>query len=196
MGGRKKRKKKPSSGAGGGGASELVHELLVSGGRGDLKPLRQVAVVRGLGGNGIRKYAWPLLVGLGATAPGADVIAGEEGHHRDVQVVDVDVQRCLFRDADKRPALRRVLNACVCNEIDLETREQGVYYYQGLHDIASVILLVVGDEEATLAIRESPPYSLLLPPAPQPPRTDADPTPSHPTTSPLPYWTFEKWPGW
>ena len=190
MGGRKKRKKKPSSGAGGGGASELVHELLVSGGRGDLKPLRQVAVVRGLGGNGIRKYAWPLLVGLGATAPGADVIAGEEGHHRDVQVVDVDVQRCLFRDADKRPALRRVLNACVCNEIDLETKEQGVYYYQGLHDIASVILLVVGDEEATLAIRESPP-SLPLAASGSGPRTDADPT-----TSPLPYWTFEKWPGW
>ena len=192
MGGRKKRKKKPSSGAGGGGASELVHELLVSGGRGDLKHLRQVAVVRGLGGNGIRKYAWPLLVGLGATAPGADVIAGEEGHHRDVQVVDVDVQRCLFRDADKRPALRRVLNACVCNEIDLETKEQGVYYYQGLHDIASVILLVVGDEEATLAIRESPLYSLLLPPAPQPPRTDADPPTSHPPPASPPLLDFRK----
>ncbi len=102
---------------------------------------------------------------------------GYDGHkagkHRDSSVVDVDVQRslwawtegwwqtsaqhCMFpfgfslnlaagwSDAqreEKRQELRFVLDATVC--------AQGgtIFYYQGLHDVASVLLLVMGDRTA------------------------------------------------
>jgi Rab-GTPase-TBC domain len=44
--------------------------------------------------------------------------------------------------AVKRAALRRVLNAVVCS------RPGGVFYYQGLHDVAAVLLFVAGEKAA------------------------------------------------
>ena len=43
---------------------------------------------------------------------------------------------------DKRKDLRFVLDATVCGQ------DGSVFYYQGLHDIASVLLLVMGDKPA------------------------------------------------
>ena len=43
---------------------------------------------------------------------------------------------------DKRKELRFVLDATVCGQ------DGTVFYYQGLHDVASVLLLVMGDKAA------------------------------------------------
>lgn len=115
----------------------------------DLAQLRKLAAARGLVNNEIRARVWPLLLGVKRSI---DVYDGHKvGKHRDSSVVDVDVQRSLWAwtegwsDAqrkEKRQELRFVLDATVC--------AQGgtIFYYQGLHDIASVLLLVMGDRTA------------------------------------------------
>lgn len=116
----------------------------------DLAQLRKVAAVRGLVNNYLRRRVWPLLLGIGAASDDASAPYSELacGTHRDTQVVQVDVERSLWaytngwsevqRD-EKRAALKRLLTAVV-------TRSGGaVHYYQGLHDIASVLLMTVGE---------------------------------------------------
>lgn len=137
--------------AGGGEASEAARDL------------RKVSAVRGLQTNALRRRAWPHLLGLHG---GVDVrrpdgaVENGEGEravsHRDARVVECDVERSLvhFKDVSwaengqftlkrRRRELAWMLNS-VCEE-----HEGDVYYYQGLHDIASVLLLVT--EDAALA---------------------------------------------
>ncbi len=130
----------------------LVNELLSSERSPDgVKRLRQVAVVRGLGST--RRFAWPILVGCEVGVPAnAGAREGEDFEHRDAQVVTCDVNRCLFHDVHKRPSLRWLLNACVGVGTNSESGEQDVYYYQGLHDIASVLLLVLGSERVAFDV--------------------------------------------
>ena len=97
------------------------------------------------------------------------------GRHRDSSVVEVDVQRSLWSFSEgearhnlqhraaltslinfvwylegwsddqrdlKRKELRHVLDAAVCSHYG------AVFYYQGLHDIASVLLFVMGERAA------------------------------------------------
>lgn len=134
--------------------------------------LRKVAAIRGLTSNEVRPLitpfrqpprtlqlrvrVWPVL--LGVNQDDIDPNAYEtlvHATHRDSNVVDVDVARSLWpytldwsdeaRDA-KRDELRRLLTATVCSN-------QGVYYYQGLHDIASVLLFVLGEPLAFVCLR-------------------------------------------
>ena len=104
----------------------------------NLRELRKIAVVKGLGTNALRARAWPLL--LGARAGAGDLVvlqrlsssedASEETGqrreqpplHRDSAVVYVDVERSLWAftrgwsegaRASARAALRRVINAAV-----------------------------------------------------------------------------------
>ncbi len=76
-------------------------------------------------------------------------------NHRDSSVVDVDVARSLWPYTHewsdearqvKRDQLHRILTAAVCSS-------DGVYYYQGLHDIASVLLFILGEHMAFLCLR-------------------------------------------
>ncbi|KAG1679158.1 hypothetical protein FOA52_000514 [Chlamydomonas sp. UWO 241] len=76
--------------------------------------------------------------------------------HRDSQVVAVDVERSLWSftpgmcDVDRqalRDQLGRMLNAVVGRYAGLDPR-QHVFYFQGLHDVASVLLLGLGSEAA------------------------------------------------
>ena len=116
---------------------------------------------------------WPLLLGVNRSHDSFD--SHKAGRHRDSSVVEVDVQRSLWsfsagaasshivlvhaaiwshvklcvtegwpddeRDL-KRKELRHVLNAAVCSQ------DGSVFYYQGLHDIASVLLFVMGERLA------------------------------------------------
>lgn len=99
---------------------------------------------------------WPVL--LGVNHDDIDPVEYDglvRATHRDSSVVDVDVVRSLWaytpdwsdeaRDA-KRDELRRLLTATVCSNHD-------VYYYQGLHDIASVLLFVLGEPLAFVCLR-------------------------------------------
>lgn len=112
--------------------------------------LRKLAAVRGIVSNKLRKRVWPILLGLPEHASHSQAsyekLSAQE--HRDFQVVEVDVQRSLWtftplwsddkRDA-KRQQLRRVLNATVAHS------GGDACYYQGLHDVASVLLMVGGE---------------------------------------------------
>lgn len=104
----------------------------------------------------MRVRVWPVLLGVNLD----DVDANEydtltTATHRDSSVVDVDVARSLWaytpdwsdeaREA-KRQELQRLLTATVCSN-------QDVYYYQGLHDIASVLLFVLGEHLAFVCLR-------------------------------------------
>ena len=225
----------------------------------DLRELRKIAVVKGLGTNALRARAWPLLLGARAAADDLGVLqrlsssstssssssspddkGGPGGArpqpplHRDCAVVDVDVERSLWAftrgwsegaRASARAALRRVINASVAeasrelegrggrgggaqeegggiakerigdgasasaaSAASLQQRRKGeasrssstlppsassssaassaslsaasssasatstVHYYQGLHDVASVLLLVTGSEVAAFRL--------------------------------------------
>ena len=232
----------------------------------DLRELRKLAVVNGLGTNALRARAWPLLLGARAGADDLDVLqrlssasspsacssdsdpdGGKRGPpppplHRGSAVVDVDVERSLWAftrgwsegaRASARAALRRVINASVAEasrelqgraeaqedgnaerigdetsaaeklrqprrkreasrsssspslpEEEAESKGNGgrsgtgndgrsgtgggggngiggggvnsgastVHYYQGLHDVASVLLLVTGSEVAAFRL--------------------------------------------
>lgn len=116
---------------------------------GDLATLRKVAVVRGLVHGGVRARAWQRLLGVSLRAfDRARYYADSRGSHQDASVVEVDVERSLWAftrgwsDEDRavrRAALQRVLNAAV---VAAAGRRR---YYQGLHDVASVLLLVAGE---------------------------------------------------
>ncbi|KAK9810962.1 hypothetical protein WJX73_001235 [Symbiochloris irregularis] len=118
----------------------------------DFVALRRIAAVRGLVSNEVRARVWPIL--LGVQPKGLDQTLYQVAAcnpHRDSSVVDVDVQRSLWSytegwtDAEreeKRTELRTCLNAVI-------GKSQGeLFYYQGLHDVASVLLFVAGEGAA------------------------------------------------
>lgn len=102
---------------------------------------------------------WPLLLGVqGAAGPGEAQQFAELAcsTHKDSHVVECDMARSLWsftegwgeeERAAKRAALRRVLDAAIAgNAGDL-------FYYQGLHDIAAVLLFVCGEPTAYRLLR-------------------------------------------
>ena len=119
----------------------------------DATQLRKIAAVRGLVGNKLRARAWPKLLGidLAGIDEGAFAEAAERSH-RDSSTVDVDVERSLWsytegwsdaaREA-KRRELHRAITASIC------THPDELFYYQGYHDIAGVLLFVCGERAAT-----------------------------------------------
>ncbi|EFJ40542.1 hypothetical protein VOLCADRAFT_99675 [Volvox carteri f. nagariensis] len=90
--------------------------------------------------------------------------------HRDSAVVEVDVARSLWaftrdhseeqREARRRQ-LKRLLNAVVA------AHEGDVFYYQGLHDVASVLLMSMPGAPPQLPSLENPPPPSLIPPEEQ-----------------------------
>lgn len=129
----------------------MVNELLAEP-QIDITRLRKIAAVRGLVNDGLRTRVWPLLLGVDQQVH--DAAAYEQAHrepHADSHVVKCDMERSLWsftegwEEADReerRAALRRVLDAAVASN------SSGVYYYQGLHDIAAVLLFVCGERLA------------------------------------------------
>eukprot|EP00793_Prasinoderma_coloniale_P002349 PRCOL_00002857-RA len=127
----------------------------------DAQRLRAVAAARGLGTDAVRRRAWPALLGIdGADDSEASVehfraAARSPAPHRDAAVVDADVARSLWHFAPRasedeleaqRAELKELLNG-VCGANAGE-----VHYYQGLHDVASVLLLTLGQRAAFVAL--------------------------------------------
>ncbi len=113
----------------------------------DTTTLRKVAAVRGLVCDAVRARVWPTL--LGASAGAAELETHSHKQHRDKSTVACDVERSLWciQDEDeratKRAELMRILNGVVAKHA-----HSGCCYYQGLHDVASVLLLVAGESAA------------------------------------------------
>eukprot|EP00803_Ostreobium_quekettii_P011044 evm.model.scf_763.6 EVM.evm.TU.scf_763.6 scf_763:49464-53228(+) len=118
----------------------------------DVTRLRQISAARGLSNNRLRARVWPLLLGVDADAwphDRYDELACME--HADSPTLRADIARSLWSFTvgwsdearqEKREALMRLLNAVVNHSAG------DVRYYQGLHDIASVLLLTVGERLA------------------------------------------------
>ncbi|KAK9844193.1 hypothetical protein WJX81_007703 [Elliptochloris bilobata] len=132
----------------------------------DLAQIRKISVVRGLVNSEVRGRVWPLLLGV---EPQLSAEAEEEylqarcAKHADSAVVECDLQRSLWsftegwsdeaRDA-KRDELRHVLTAAVCAGGGAGEEEDGeVRYYQGMHDVAAVLLFEVGERSAYVVLR-------------------------------------------
>ncbi|KIZ00376.1 TBC1 domain family member 20 [Monoraphidium neglectum] len=113
----------------------------------DLRQLRKLAAVRGLVNSELRARHWVTLSGADPSAvTHDDYLDASRGTHRDSGVVDVDVARSLWglmpgagdeERAGRREALARLLTAVVVH-----------HGGDGLHDVASVLLLVAGERAA------------------------------------------------
>jgi hypothetical protein len=123
----------------------------------DVAELRDISTTKGLVSGSLRKRAWPYLIDARATnvyGAGDEALAYQRHastSHKDDSVVDADIERSLWKFSEgwtdeeraiERARLKNIINAC------LEGNEQGIYYYQGLHDVASVLLLVCGEGAA------------------------------------------------
>eukprot|EP01137_Pigoraptor_chileana_P004552 Opistho-2@46346 len=115
----------------------------------DMDALRSLAISsRGLINKDLRAVAWPKL--LGANVKGAayyaDIVADNEYSRQ----IKLDVDRSLFRypkgirESERRSLrikLDRIMNGIICTYPHL-------HYYQGFHDICSVLLIVAGEAAA------------------------------------------------
>lgn len=127
----------------------LANELLA---RNDIVALRKLAAIRGLVTHGLRSRVWPLLLGThDQSHDDREYTTRLETPHKDSQVVECDMVRSLWSwtkgwsDEDrnnKRAALKRVIDATIGGN------EGNLHYYQGLHDVAGVLLFVCGEPSA------------------------------------------------
>jgi len=130
----------------------LVEAALAAG---DVASLRKLSAVRGLVNGAVRVRAWPALLGLEPGCATPEVVSTYTRfalqRHRDSSTVQCDVDRSLWhftagwtedQRAAKRAALQRLINGVVGKNA------ASVCYYQGLHDVASVVLMVCGEAAA------------------------------------------------
>ncbi|XP_063236647.1 TBC1 domain family member 20 [Bacillus rossius redtenbacheri] len=104
----------------------------------------------GLINDGVRRRAWPLLLGLDASAPTRFPSQEELEAHPEYQQVVLDVNRSLKRfppgiPYEQRVALQEQLTRLILRVI---SKYPHLRYYQGYHDVAVTFLLVVGETAA------------------------------------------------
>lgn len=139
---------------------QMVNEMLL---KDDIMSLRKIAAVRGLVSDSLRRRVWPFLLDVFTTNVYRDAGVGEPPggrvpyhvlksiRHKDDAVVRADIERSLWKyskgwSVEERDRERSRLSDIIT--ASLEGNMQGVYYYQGLHDVASVLLLVCGEGSA------------------------------------------------
>ena len=120
----------------------------------------------------LRRSAWPILLGFRGASKGPASDGAEIDHeHRDEEQVQLDVNRS-FVYYPKGECPFQLLHSCAqakiaaaLNDAELEARRKDLFeviiptlrrypmlcYFQGFHDIAQVMLLVLGKKDATQA---------------------------------------------
>lgn len=139
---------------------QMVNEMLL---KEDVMSLRKIAAVRGLVSDSLRRRAWPFILDVSTTnvyrdAGGGESTGGEVPYHmlkcmshKDDAVVRADIERSLWKYSKGWSVGERDRERARLSDIitaSLEGNTQGVYYYQGLHYVASVLLLVCGEGSA------------------------------------------------
>lgn len=117
--------------------TRIIHALDVR----DMDTLRLISSRHGINNNALRMRAWPLFL-QADLQPQEPQKAQGEFHHRDVHVVEVDCERSLWHRQvkdEERPILRQRLKEVINSTI---TKSDDGYYYQGLNDIASALILL------------------------------------------------------
>ncbi|RVE67243.1 hypothetical protein OJAV_G00115600 [Oryzias javanicus] len=117
----------------------------------DIQTLRRASVTRGgLLNNELRRKVWPKLLNINVfdlpPKPGRYVRA----EHKDLNQVVLDVRRSMKRFPKGMPAAERGVLQDQLIDIILEVlrRHAPLHYYQGYHDVAVTLLLVVGERMA------------------------------------------------
>eukprot|EP01125_Pyxidicula_operculata_P000190 TRINITY_DN1027_c2_g1_i1.p1 TRINITY_DN1027_c2_g1~~TRINITY_DN1027_c2_g1_i1.p1 ORF type:complete len:355 (+),score=45.07 TRINITY_DN1027_c2_g1_i1:79-1143(+) len=119
----------------------------------DLDLLRKLSQ-GGLVNNTIRKLVWPKLLGVTKDDLKEDHLAVIT-NHKDTEQVKRDIDRSLgtliegdpILLAEKRKELSNIINAVISTDSQLN-------YFQGYHDIASVLLLICGEKEAYVLLKK------------------------------------------
>ncbi|KAJ0003395.1 hypothetical protein NQD34_008493 [Periophthalmus magnuspinnatus] len=117
----------------------------------DIETLRRAAVSKGgLLTDEIRRKVWPKLLNINVfdlpPKPGKDV----RENHRDHNQVLLDVRRSMKRFPKGMPAAERAVLQEQLIDIILDVLKchPQLHYYQGYHDVAVTLLLVVGERMA------------------------------------------------
>ena len=109
--------------------------------------LAAVAAARGLRDASTRARAWPKLLALDVTRADASAALFEGRatalNARERNQVELDVRRCHWIPASAGPERRARLSRVIRGV--LATHPGECRYYQGMHDVAAVLLLVCGD---------------------------------------------------
>eukprot|EP01064_Diplonema_japonicum_P039393 TRINITY_DN9858_c0_g5_i1.p1 TRINITY_DN9858_c0_g5~~TRINITY_DN9858_c0_g5_i1.p1 ORF type:complete len:391 (+),score=21.75 TRINITY_DN9858_c0_g5_i1:42-1175(+) len=114
---------------------------------GQIELLRSVASKRegGLNFSEVRRKAWPLLVGIDERS--CKSLEGTHFDHPEATQIDLDLNRSLHSISDDaiRDKYRAWLRSMLLSSLTANgTLEKPRQYYQGLHDIAAVLLLHLG----------------------------------------------------
>ncbi|XP_044028671.1 TBC1 domain family member 20 [Siniperca chuatsi] len=127
-----------------------IHQALISDPV-DIETLRRAAAGKGgLLTDELRRKVWPKLLNINVYnlphKPGRDV----RENHKDYNQVVLDVRRSMKRFPKGMPATERAVLQEQLIDIILEVlkRNPQLYYYQGYHDVAVSLLLVVGERMA------------------------------------------------
>lgn len=127
-----------------------IHQALISDPV-DIETLRNAAASKGgLLTDEVRRKVWPKLLNINVYElphkPGRDV----RKNHKDSNQVLLDVRRSMKRfPKGMPPSERAVLQEQLIDIIlDVLKRNPQLYYYQGYHDVAVSLLLVVGERMA------------------------------------------------
>ncbi|XP_071767666.1 TBC1 domain family member 20 [Centroberyx gerrardi] len=117
----------------------------------DIETLRTAAASKGgLLTDELRRKVWPKLLNINVYdlphKPGRDV----RENHKDYNQVLLDVRRSMKRFPKGMPATERAVLQEQLIDIILEVlkRSPQLHYYQGYHDVAVTLLLVVGERPA------------------------------------------------
>ena len=109
--------------------------------------LAAVAAARGLRDASTRARAWPKLLALDVTRADASAALFEGRatalNARERNQVELDVRRCHWIPASAGPERRARLSRVIRGV--LATHPGECRYYQGMHDVAAVLLLICGD---------------------------------------------------
>ncbi|KAF2004602.1 hypothetical protein P154DRAFT_519108 [Amniculicola lignicola CBS 123094] len=107
----------------------------------------------GLVNDGLRRTAWPLLLGCSREEAAASPAWKELPPHRDEGQVALDVNRAFVyypREPEKRIDERKAELSAVI--VEVLRRHPSLCYFQGYHDIVQVLLLVLGAQHSPPAV--------------------------------------------
>lgn len=126
----------------------------------DFNTLREMSRRKGgFGSNTVRRRVWPVLLGIGEKDISHKFRSFVDKEHRDVQQIQNDIERSLWkqdcvqewskeRRRKERRRLEDIINAVL-------SRNEGLHYYQGFHDICSVFYLVLENDALTFSCIEA-----------------------------------------
>lgn len=122
----------------------------------DIGHLRRVGQERGFPAR-LRRKIWPILLGADSEARGSQPATNSRAAHKDEKQVLLDTNRSFTGsvssslDEKSVSVLKNDLQQLIC---DVLRRNMWLHYYQGYHDIAQLVYLVMGSASAGAVLEQ------------------------------------------